>query len=152
MMLIYLMRHGDYHLNKDNNDVLTPKGIQQIESLSQFLLQSKISITEILHSEKNRAKQTASIIAHQLGSNKINEKTLISPNDDPSSFLAELSIYESGTLVVTHLPYVGRLLSHLVLGQDEVDIVDFQPSTFVALTQTRRDKWLISFVWMPNNS
>jgi len=148
-MRIYLMRHGEYNVNQDNLDILTEKGINEIAALSAFLQESKINISEIVHSEKNRTKEAATLIATALGEIGLSEHPYLSPEADPEVFLAEISNLTPDTLVVGHLPYLSRLVSLLILGNDSSVIIDFKPSTFVCLTQIRRDQWNIAFVWSP---
>src|SRR5688572_26760494 len=103
-MTIYLMRHGEYQVNSENVDVLSLKGTHDVEALAQFLKLSHVNISEIIHSQKNRAKQTAAILASQLGSIPTREQEFITPNDDPDQFLLEIPALESDTLIVSHLP------------------------------------------------
>lgn len=82
-MKIYLVQHGE-SLDKeiDPDQPLSDKGISDIEKLGHFLSKNKIEINHIIHSGKNRAEQTASILAPLLSLSKIEFYPNLGPLDD----------------------------------------------------------------------
>jgi len=65
-MKIYLMQHGeaeDKNTNPERN--LTDRGRLDVTRVANFLVNTGLTIPEIWHSEKNRARQTAEIVARK---------------------------------------------------------------------------------------
>ena len=98
-MKLYLMRHGEYVVqDMRQKNPLTEAGKKDIATMAQFLKEANLSISQIFHSEKLRAKETAEIIAHGfLGSFKIEEKKGLSPLDDIDQLISEISEWKDNT-------------------------------------------------------
>ena len=50
------------------------------------------------------------------------------------------------TMLVGHLPFMGRLVGRLVTGDEHVDVVAFVPGTVLCLEPAADDRWRV--VWM----
>jgi phosphohistidine phosphatase len=149
-MKIYLARHGDYTINTQNIDVLTEKGERDMQALASFLHESELHVENIFHSVKNRAHQSAELLAQGVKSHStIQEKQGLAPDDEVAAFADEIMHWDADTLIVGHLPFMGRLLSQLVLGNENKEIVDFQPGTMVCLEQIGQIRWIIRWVLTP---
>lgn len=132
--MIYLVRHGEAESGgSDAERALTVRGAADVERIANWAARSGISVAEIRHSGKKRAEETAWILAESLRPDGgVRAVSGIAPNDDPSSIAAELAAETRNVMLVSHLPFLARLASLLVTG-DERPIVDFHPATLVAV-------------------
>ena len=109
-----------------------------------------INVDQIRHSGKRRAEQTATIFAKRLSPPKgvIAVKGL-NPNDDVTQVAASLQGDQESIMLVGHLPHLSRLVSLLVTGNPEIEIVRFRNAGIVCLTQ-QEGKWAIDWVMQPD--
>ena len=129
---LYLMQHGLAVDKKDNPErPLSQQGIEQTQAIATQMHNAKIKISAIFHSGKLRALQTAEIIASKLGIDSISAADHLSPNDDVSLITNSLTIDQA--LYVGHLPYMEKLTSYLINGDQEQKIIKFQNSAIVCL-------------------
>jgi phosphohistidine phosphatase len=150
-MKLYLMRHGAYTMDvEQQKDVLTETGRNDIIRMAAFLNQIPLRVTNILHSGKCRAQQTAELIAAGIVSQHAPQQHPgIHSEDDVSAFVNEITQWQDDVLVVGHQPFMGRLVAKLVVGNENKDCVDFQVGTLVCLEQIDESRWLIDWVLKP---
>lgn len=151
-MLLYLMRHG-IAANKldDPQRGLTPHGVDEIEKLAYALAARGVHFNQVIHSNRERAKQTALIMRKTLSPEsavKVEEK--IQPNDDIHILHAELDSWQEDTLVVGHLPFMPSLVSLLTDHNSAVSAINFEPGTVVCLNKLEEDKWEMEWVCSPS--
>ena len=67
-MKVYLVRHGEAESKEKNPErPLSSNGAQEVSELARYLKQThKISVSQVWHSSKLRAKQTAELIVREL--------------------------------------------------------------------------------------
>jgi len=122
-MLVYLVRHGEaVPAEKDPARPLSEKGRSEVEATAKELLAEGAQVSEIWHSGKLRARQTADIIARVLGVKKVVEKKGLKP-DDPAAPIADLLRQTDKTILIAgHLPFIPKLVQLLQpeLGQIEL--------------------------------
>ena len=150
-MKLYLTQHGEAHSKEqDPNRPLTSKGVADVERIALFLQQAGVQIKRIIHSGKLRAKQTAEHLAQQFASDIELETTgIINPNDSPETFAWQSGSWEDDTLIVGHLPFLARLVSHLINGEEEPVMVAFQPGSVVCLERVNNEQWVINWMIRP---
>jgi len=159
-MDFYLVRHGE--AKSDLEDPLRPlsdNGKQGIERLSSIVTKLGIQPEEINCSEKLRAKETAEIIAKGLSiTHNVKAIRGLAPNDDVGPVAELLCSEEKSLMLVGHLPFLSRLLSHLLTGDSERPLVSFQEGTIVCLSRDDSLKfpspgngWIIKWVLSPEN-
>jgi phosphohistidine phosphatase len=129
-MEIYLMQHGRaLPKDKDPNEGLSPEGKEQIHTSGKALKKMGIHFDAILSSTKERSKQTAAIIAEELGFpvEKIIEtdkvKAMTSPEETVQA-LGALSGYKK-VLIAGHLPSLTEVASSLLTDGSRA-MVDFK--------------------------
>lgn len=118
-MEIYLMQHGEsYAKDKDPERSLTPQGEEQIHLSAKALKKMDVNFDLIISSPKKRTRQTAEIVARELGYPQDNievtetlEPTV--PAEDTLSHLASYSI-KNRIFLAGHLPSLGEIASFLV--------------------------------------
>lgn len=149
-MKLYLVRHGDYQNTPTQPfDILTENGKIAITQLARFLSTHSIQVDEIRHSTKNRAKETAAILAKILGCRNISVYAGIAPMDEVSKIAGDLLQFENTTMLVSHLPFLSRLLSTLITNNDQLEIVNFKPGTIVALERLNHSRFIINWIIDP---
>lgn len=148
-MKLYLVRHGDYVINDSHHDVLSEKGISEINQLANFLMPLHIQVSTILHSGKMRAHQTADILSLSVVCDQPPQiERDLNPNDAITGFIDRL--YEGkDLLVVGHLPFMSRLVGQLVVGNENREIVFFHTGTLVCLESLELTRWMIQWAWNP---
>lgn len=151
-MKVYLVQHGEsVEANIDPERPLSEKGRKDIEALGRYLHKTKPEIFHILHSGKLRALQTAEILAEKLQfKNGIEFHADLKPEDDVNEIASELNHYINDILIAGHLPFMSRLVSKLVTGDENFPVVSFQPGTLVCLENVEENKWIIYFMLRPH--
>ena len=157
-MHLYLVQHGTA-MPKDENPErpLSDSGRAAVQKVASFLARSQLNISGVVHSGKMRAMQSALLMSETLGSGRVVQECLypIGPND-PIDLLC--SAIEDGPgeqitgdrMIVGHLPFLSRLVSRLICGDEEETIVHFKPGTVVALERGENgDGWSIMWVVRP---
>ena len=131
---LYFAQHG-LAVNKTDNPErpLSEDGIKQTQNVAKQLLSSNTAISSIFHSGKLRAIQTAEIIASVLNIQTVAATDYLSPNDDITLIKQHLNVDKA--LYVGHLPHLEKLISALVTGKENPDIIKFQNSAIVCLEE-----------------
>ncbi len=147
-MRLYLVRHGDALPEKvDPNRRLSERGRADICSLAEFLARAGVTVSLVIHSGKNRAEQTAQLLAESVAPTGETEVAGdIAPLEDIEKFKARIPDLTGDTLVVGHLPYMARLVTSLLCGREEPPGISFRSGTIVCLEQREDGGWAI--VWM----
>lgn len=150
MMKLYLMQHGKAMSKAENPErPLTVQGKEDVERVSTLLALSKISVSEIRHSGKRRAEDTACIAAQHLqAQDKVVAVEGISPNDDVTPVAEALQGQTDPVMLVGHLPFLSRLASYLLIGDAEKTVVQFQMGGVVCLAK-QEENWVVEWMVIP---
>ena len=151
-MKLYLVQHGEAMAKELNPDrPLTDKGQSDIEKVATFLKNAGIKVDKIIHSGKTRAEQTARILASLLNpKGGIFQKEGIAPNDSIGNMQKELMKLEENIMIVSHLPYLGKLTSTLIANSKSSNIVTFQQGGVVCLERSEDKTWHIIWIVIPS--
>jgi phosphohistidine phosphatase len=150
-MPLYLVRHGEaYSEAADPDQSLTETGKATVDGMAQLAATFKIPVSQIFHSGKTRARQTADIFFNYLKpSVGVTEIKPISPYDDVTIIAPELDT-ALNTMLVGHLPFMERLVSYLTTGSQDQSIIKFQTGGIVCLDQIEKNgSWYIKWALMP---
>jgi len=118
-MEIYLMQHGPaLPKEEDPDEGLSPTGKTRIHASAKALKRMGIRFDGILSSPKKRSRQTAAIIAEEVGfpPEKIVETEKVKAMTPPEETIKALTEY-AGTqrvLIAGHLPSVAEVASFLL--------------------------------------
>jgi len=118
-MEIYLMQHGPaLPKDQDPDEGLNPEGEARIHASGQALKKMGLAFDTILSSPKKRSKQTAAIVAEEVGFplEKIVETKRVkamTPPEETVQTLFELPGAER-VLIAGHLPSVAEVASFLL--------------------------------------
>jgi len=151
-MALYLVQHGQCHpKNVDPEKGLTEEGRAAATRIAGVAKGYGVPVTCILHSGKNRARQTAEIFETALApSDGLHAKSGLNPLDDVTA-LAGLIDSKKDLMLVGHLPFMARLCSWLVTGDPEAPLFQFQNAGIVCLKQHPETKgWIMAWTLMPN--
>jgi len=132
-MELYLVQHGEAKTkDEDPERPLTEQGHERSRKMAERASHLGVSVAEVRHSGKLRARQTAEAFAGALGAPLLESEGL-SPNDAVAPLAKELPQRDDNLMIVGHLPHLARLASRLVAGADEPHLVMFQNSGIVRL-------------------
>ena len=150
-MRLLLVQHGEASAKDVHPDrPLTDRGAADVDRLAAFLGNAGIRVGRVIHSGKQRARQTAARLAAVLaGGIELEVSGLINPNDNPAAFDWQSGSWEKDTLVVGHLPFMARLVSHLVTGDSGRTITAYRPGSIVCLEQYDDGHWAIAWMIRP---
>ena len=150
-MKLYLARHGEaVSEGMDPERPLSDQGRADVQRVAAFLGEAGIRVGRILHSGKKRAEQTAELLAESVGNRQcIEEIGGIKPLDPTTPFAQTVNEWTDDTMVVGHLPFMGRLVSRLVVSDEMVPSVLFRSSTVVCLDRADDGTWAIDWILPP---
>jgi phosphohistidine phosphatase len=145
-MKIYLVQHGEAAAKEvEPERPLTEQGMKDVQRIAEALKRAGVEVKRVIHSGKLRAQQTAEILAIEIAPKlQLETSDLINPNDNPVAF-----DLQTDTVVVGHLPFMAKLVSHLVTGDESQTLVAYQPGSIVCLEFIEKDNWQINWMLRP---
>ncbi len=147
-MLLYLVQHADaVSKEEDPARSLSDKGIQDIVKVAKHVASLDVKVSQIFHSNKIRAFQTALVLAENLQRETgIIEVDGLAPMDDPQIWFERISQINGDIMLVGHLPHLSKLASLILTGDKDKNVIDFKMGSVVCLKKSEDGKW--SFEWM----
>ncbi len=135
-MHIYLVQHGAA-VPKDENAErpLSDQGREDVKRVASFLARSGVSAGRVIHSGKRRAKETALLLSAVIGPGNMVEEAGdgLAPEDSTDLFFAAIEEWTEDTLVIGHLPFMSKLASRLLTGDEDETVVHFNPGSVACL-------------------
>ncbi len=148
-MRVYLVQHGEAKSEaEDPERSLTIRGEEETRKISGAAKRLGIRPSKIYHSGKKRAEQTAGIIAGafdlsvQLGQG-------LNPNDNVRPWVERVSREAEDLMIVGHLPFLEKLASVLVCGDEGAKAVMFRYSAIICLEKKESGRWVVDRVIKP---
>ena len=150
-MKIYLVQHGEAAAKEvEPERPLTEQGMKDVQRIAEALKRAGVEVKRVIHSGKLRAQQTAEILAIEIAPElQLETSALINPNDNPCAFDLQTDGGNTDTVVVGHLPFMAKLVSHLVTGDESQTLVAYQPGSIVCLEFIEKDNWQINWMLRP---
>ena len=150
-MKLYLVQHAEACAKGvDPKRSLTDKGRDDVDRLAGFLEHIDVRVERVIHSGKLRALQTAERLAGAIAPGvDLEESGLINPNDNPGAFDWQSGSWDRDTLIVGHLPFMARLVSHLVVDDQNLLLTHYLPGSMVCLEQDADGRWQIGWMIRP---
>ena len=147
-MRVYLAQHGLAEPKEiDPERPLSEQGHEDVRRLAAFLEGTGLRIEQALHSGKTRAEQTAALLARALlAGGRPKAYPGLAPNDPVEPLAAEIATWSVDTLLVGHLPCLGRLASLLLASDADRPTLAFQPGSLACLERDRDGHWAL--LWM----
>jgi phosphohistidine phosphatase len=149
---LYLTQHGEAKSEKEDPDrSLTTMGEEEARRVSRVAGKLNIRPSKVFHSGKTRAKQTAEIIVSGL---KISDTTIeavqgLNPNDDVKPWAERISKETEDLMIVGHLPFLDKLASLLLCGNENAQVIMFRYGAIVCLHQKEDKKWAVRWILTP---
>lgn len=148
-MTLYLVQHGlclDKKIDLDRS--LSDEGRAKIIQVAETAANAGIQLSTIYHSGKLRALQTAGVFYEHLKTTNLDTVSGLSPLDSVKDFADQFK-FPDKTMIVGHLPFMERLTSYLITGNQDPIVVKFQNAGIVCLDQDKTDHWHLKWTIMP---
>ena len=150
-MKLYLVQHAKAASKEINPErPLSNQGRRDIQKVAAFIKPLNLSVDYLWHSTKERAIQTAEVLADVV---KINEAKIardgLAPNDDVTQLKDELVSSQQDIMIVGHLPFMAKMASLLLTGSEFADTVAFKQGGIVALISSEDNHWQIDWMVIP---
>lgn len=153
-MAVYLVQHGkNLPKEQDPEQPLSEEGRADVRQAAEMARKANITVSEIEHSPKLRARQTAEIFAKILGvKGECQDREGIKALDDPLPVAEELNSRDQ-VMLVGHLPFMSRLTSYLVTGDSDLAVVRFHNAGIVCVDKGTEDEgWVLTQILLPPQS
>lgn len=150
-MFLYLVQHGEAKREEeDPARGLTEKGSADVHKVAQFVQNKNLSPSQVFHSNKTRAIQTARIFAEHLKpAQGVSEAEYLAPLDDPKIWANRIAGMTEDIMLVGHLPFMARMASLLLCGEKEKPFIDFKMGGIVCLRKSDDGRWFIQWSIVP---
>ncbi|OGP93481.1 MAG: phosphohistidine phosphatase SixA [Deltaproteobacteria bacterium RBG_16_48_10] len=130
-MKLYLVQHGEAKSEaQDPQRSLSERGEEEVTNVAREVKRLDLHPSRIFHSGKLRAMQTAEILADSL-KRPAEEAQGLNPNDDVRVWADRISTEKEDLMIVGHLPFLEKLASLLITGNENVRPVFFRYSGIV---------------------
>jgi phosphohistidine phosphatase len=150
-MKLYLVQHAKAaSRDVDPQRPLTDEGRRDVQKVAAFIGRLSLRPDVVWHSGKKRAVQTAEALAKvvQAGT-KIIARDGLAPNDDVGAVKDELASSRHDVMIVGHLPFLGKLASLLLTGDESAGVVAFRQGGIVSLEQSAENQWQLAWMITP---
>jgi phosphohistidine phosphatase len=150
-MRVYLIQHGKAKSKEeDPARGLTEEGREETRKIAGFFGKKSPEVYVVWHSGKQRARETAEILAEGLGiPRRIMEHSNLAPMDDVKRAARELEGMEHNVVVAGHLPFLSRLTGFLLTGNEEMEPLKFYNSGMVCIEKTETG-WQLQWAVTPD--
>jgi len=150
MMRLFLVQHGEAKSKaEDPERGLTDGGAKAAARVAARLAAAAVEVSEIRHSGKRRAEQTAAIFARVLAPVQgVSAASGLDPNDDILPLAESLRETHGGLMIVGHLPFLGRLAGFLLTGDAGREVVRFHNAGVVCLAE-EDGAWHVEWALVP---
>jgi len=150
-MKLFLVQHGNALPNDvDPKRGLSESGKQDVANVAAFLERGGVQVEQIFHSGKKRAWETAELFRVCLiRDGHFDERDEIAPLAPVVDVEEEIQNLIKDTMFVGHLPFVSKLVAHLIAGNENISVVSFTPGTVVCLERDANDIWSVDWVVRP---
>jgi phosphohistidine phosphatase len=148
-MRLYLVQHGEAKSEaEDPERSLTNRGEEETRKISSVVKKLGIRPSRIYHSGKKRAEQTAGIIGRALDlSLQLGQG--LNPNDNVHPWAERISRETEDLMLVGHLPFMEKLASFLVCGDEGAKAVLFRYSAILCLEKKEPGRWAVDWILKP---
>ncbi len=150
-MEIYLVRHGAaYEKEEDPERHLNSDGVNQCHLTGKALKRLDIQPDLIVSSPKARARQTAEIIAEEVG--YLREEIKVTETLVPTAFTQDTISYLNDfakverIMLAGHLPLLGHLASELLVNTPEISFY-FEPGAVCYINTEQPHTFSGDFRW-----
>jgi phosphohistidine phosphatase len=149
-MQIYLVQHAEATSEQvDPERPLTEQGREDIRNVAALAAKLGVQVTQIRHSGKLRAEQTASVLGEALAPpNGVASAPGLGPVDDVEPVARGLDASPQPLMLVGHLPFMERLTGQMTAGDADLPVVTFHNAAIVCLVKGD-ERWQVSWILTP---
>lgn len=149
-MKVYLVQHAEAKSEEeDPQRSLTLKGEKDAVNMAGMAAWIGVKVTEIRHSGKTRAEQTAVIMGRALApAAGVLKSDDLGPVDDVVPVAEEITNSEYPIMLVGHLPFMSRMAGYLLTGDAEQAPVKFENAGILCLGLAD-DSWQVEWYATP---
>jgi len=151
-MKLYLVQHGEAKPEvEDPERPLTDRGMDEVNRVASAARGLNIQPSKLFHSDKLRAMQTAARIAEGLGFPEeiIQEARGLHPTDNIRPWIERIQEVSKDLMIVGHLPFLERLASFLLCGDESTRLILFRHGGIVCLVQKEDRAWAVGWILVP---
>jgi phosphohistidine phosphatase len=148
-MKLYLVQHGEAKSEaEDPERPLTDRGKSEVSRIAKLAEKMGLNPAKIYHSGKLRAKQTAEHLAGAL-QRPSEVASGLNPMDDVRLWADRLAKGKEDLMLVGHLPFMEKLASYLLCGNENARLVLFRHGAIVCLDQKEDQAWAVRWILTP---
>lgn len=149
-MILYLVQHGESRPeSEDPERSLTDRGRDDVRAVAGEAARLGVRPAAVFHSGKARARQTAEILAESLVPPQgVLAHPGLAPNDPVPPWKERLESSTEDILIAGHLPFLERLASLLLSGDEARGVVRFRQGA-VACLERAEGRWAIRWILTP---
>lgn len=149
-MKLYLVRHGEaLPADKNPERPLSEKGRKDVQKVGQELARRNVTCSEIWHSRKLRAVETAHFLAEILQIPEVcRERDGLNPNDPVEAVKWDIEDFiqhspGSDLMIVGHLPLLADLAFLLLGSSASAEKISFEAGSVIVLecSDANRGLW-----------
>ncbi len=151
-MKLYLVQHGEA-MEKGTHPErpLTEKGTADISKVARFMASAGVSVSEVWHSGKTRAKQTTEILTSNIAPGaKIVVDEELNPKGAVSGLARWLEKRDDDLLIVGHMPHLVRLTGLLLAGEEDAEPLGFCKGAVACLERDAKGHWHVLWMMPPS--
>ena len=150
-MRVYLVQHGESRgEEEDPRRRLTEEGVRNVQKTAQFLRTLGLKLETIWHSGKDRAQQTAEILAGAVSARQgMLQRNGLAPKDPVAPVKQAIEQSAGDLMIIGHLPFLGRLAALLVADNQETEIVAFKFGCVVCVERIEDGSWKLAWMIVP---
>jgi phosphohistidine phosphatase len=150
-MRVYLVQHGESKSEEeDPKRRLTDEGVRNVQKVARFLRPLGLELETIWHSDKDRAQQTAEILAGAVSASQgMLKRTDLAPKDPVASVKQAIEQSAGDLMIVGHLPFLSKLAGLLVAENEEAEIIAFKFGCVVCIERSEDGPWKLAWMIVP---
>lgn len=150
-MKLYLIQHAKAAAKEvDPQRSLSKEGLQELKKIASFIKPLDLTVDHLWHSEKTRAAQTADALAEVIHiSKEQSAQKSLGPNDDVAAIRNKIIAGGEDIMIVGHLPFLSRLASLLLTGDESASTIAFRNAGIISLNCPQEQQWQIDWIITP---
>jgi len=151
-MKLYLVQHGEAKPKEEDPDRhLTEKGVSDTERMAAFIMPLGLTVDAVWQSGKTRAEETANILVSVVSAESgVIQREGLEPNDDVAPVAKAVGGMIGDLMIVGHMPFVSKLASTLLAGNEGAGVVAFKNSGVVCLERGEDGRYGLCWAVTPD--
>jgi phosphohistidine phosphatase len=151
-MKLYVVRHADAAGGPvDAERSLSEMGVRDVQRMAAFLSRSDCKVARVIHSGRVRALESATLLAQVVNSGGVVEEASggLGPDDSPRGVAEAATGWKEDVMLVSHQPFVSRLISLLSATDESAGVVEMPTSSVACLERHQDSSWSLQWLATP---